>query len=474
MTEQQQPNTVKTERLPVSTKVFYSLGAFSDHLMNGTIGYLAMPIYYLGLGVNPMLVSVATATPRLWDAFSDPIIANISDNAHTRFGRRKPFILIGAILTCILFVLMWSPPLGLGKTMLFVYFLVICFLYYTAYTVFAVPYHAFGLELTSDYDERTRLMGFKYVAICTCGIVFLPWIHKLCFVMGDGSDVKGVRTVSVIYACVMMAFVISPVFLCKEKFANANREKIAIFKAMKYTIKNKPYFILCMTTIISMTGVYLVAPLGYVINVTYVFGGDKEAASVMTGVYGTTYSIAALLSTPLVAFAATHLGKKRTIQAGLVLAAIGFLASWFLIYPEMPYLQLIFAIIVAPGLAALLMLVYAMIADVCDLDELNTGLRREAMYSSVYTWFMKVASAAVMAISGGILVWSKVDRDNLGITAPETIIKLRLALMLIPAAFFLIGAFLMNHYDLDKTKLQEIQAQLKENRKNRELLEEDE
>ena len=104
--------------------------------MTGIIGTLAINIYHVGLGVSAVLMGWALAMPRLWDAFTDPVIANISDNTHTRFGRRKPFILVGAIITAILCILIWRPPLGMGKNALLVYFLIISFLYFTSFTVF--------------------------------------------------------------------------------------------------------------------------------------------------------------------------------------------------------------------------------------------------------------------------------------------------------------------------------------------------
>ena len=178
----------ESERLPRRTKIFYSSGAVTEVLMGNLIGALAYPIYHIGLGVNPALMGVALFIPRLWDAFADIIIANISDNIHTRFGRRKPFILIGTVFTAVFTVMLWWPPTGFSANSLFIYFFVISALYYTAYTVFTIPYHALGPELTSDYNERIRLMSYKSFLMGLGGTLFLPWAYKLCFVFGGPAD----------------------------------------------------------------------------------------------------------------------------------------------------------------------------------------------------------------------------------------------------------------------------------------------
>jgi GPH family glycoside/pentoside/hexuronide:cation symporter len=475
MTENKEPAIVEPEQLSFSTKTFYSFGALGDYLMTGMIGTLAINIYHIGIGVSPVLIGWALAIPRLWDAFTDPVIANISDNAHTRYGRRRPFMLTGVVLTAIFCVLVWRPPLSMSEYGMFGYFLIFSFLYFTAFTVFSIPYHALGAELTSDYDERTRLMSFKSIFAGLGGVFFLPWAYKLCFVFGSNEvegvkpEVIGVRAVGIIYAFLMVAFVIIPVFFCRERFADVNRQKISTIHAIKCTIKNKPFLILCITVVTAMIGVYLVAPLGMIINMTYVFAGSeeaKESSATIGGFYGTVYSICAVVSVPIIRYLSTRFGKKHILQAGLLLSATGFLLSWFIINPKMPYLQLLLAIIVAPGLGALTLLVYALIADVCDLDELNTGLRREGMYSGVYTWFVKISSTSVLAITGYLLVWTGFDPDNL-ISTPQTVLRLRLAMMLIPSGLMLLAAYIMTFYPLDRAKLNQIQAQLRENRENR-------
>ena len=123
MIDNQEPAMVESERLPIGTKALYSFGSLADYMMTGMIGTLAINIYHVGLGVSAVMMGWALALPRLWDAFTDPVIANISDNAHTRFGRRKPFILVGVVLTAIFCIVLWRPPLDASENFLVLFFL---------------------------------------------------------------------------------------------------------------------------------------------------------------------------------------------------------------------------------------------------------------------------------------------------------------------------------------------------------------
>ena len=457
-------------KLSFFTKISYSCGAVSEVLLGNIIIALGLQIYNIGLGVNIMLVSLAITIPRVWDAFSDPIVANISDNFHSRFGRRKPFIITGIIFSGLFCVLMWWPPLDIGKTWMFVHFLVFSLLYFTAYTVFGIPYHALGAELTSDYKERVSLMTYKTAFMSIGGLLFLPWLYKLCLYFGKNppegvnAEVVGVRTVSVIVSLLFMFFAIFPVLFCKERFSEANKEKIAIFPAMKYTMKNKHFLIICMLTVSTVVGTYIVASLGFFINLAYITNGDKDVTATMTALYSTTYGIASLTAVPIIGILASKWEKKAVLLTGLMLTMTGALMSWFVFNPRMPYLQVIHAAVSGPGMTCLWQLTAVMIADVCDVDELSTGLRREGMYTAVFGWFMKLAYSLTPTAGALIVSWSAYNTD-ISIQLPSTILKLRLCFALIPVLFLILAAYLTNRYSLNHKKMNEIQAQLIENRK---------
>jgi GPH family glycoside/pentoside/hexuronide:cation symporter len=139
-------------------KVAYGLGAFVNNLLAAASGGM-MIILNLGLGLNPATVGLLGALPRITDALTDPMMGYVSDHTRSRWGRRRPYIFIGAIFAAITFALLWQLPREQSETFYFVYFLVGSILFYLGYTIFATPWVALGYELTPDYHERTRLMG---------------------------------------------------------------------------------------------------------------------------------------------------------------------------------------------------------------------------------------------------------------------------------------------------------------------------
>lgn len=473
ITEQKPTSAIDSSvKLPFYTKISYSCGAISEVLMGNMILTLALQIYNVGLGVNVMLVGLAITIPRIWDAFSDPIVANISDNFHSRFGRRRPFIITGTLFSGIFCILMWWPSLSLSKTGLFVYFLVFSLLYFTSYTVFGIPYHALGAELTSDYKERINLMTYKTAFMCIGGLLFLPWLYKACLFFGRNAsegvnpEVIGVRTVGVILAFLFIGFSIFPTFFCKERFAEANKDKIAIWPAIKHTMKNKHFMIVCLLTVSTVIGTFIAQPLGFYINLAYITEGNKDTTATLTAMYATVYGLVSLASVPVIGYLAARWEKKIVLLVGLLITMVGAMACWFVFTPKYPYLQVVHAAIAAPGMVCLWQLTAVMIADVCDVDELSTGLRREGMYTAVFGWFMKLAYSLTPMAGAFIVSWSAFNAEKT-IQLPQTILKLRLSFAFIPVLFLLLAAFLTSRYSLNHKKMDEIQTQLIENRKNR-------
>ena len=152
--------TAPEDRITLAHKVIYGFGAFVNNLLAAAIGGMAI-ILNLGLGMNPALVGLLGALPRLTDALTDPLMGYISDNTDSRWGRRRPYIFVGAILSGIIFAILWQLPLGKSENYYFWFFLIGSFVFYLAYTIFATPWVALGYELTPDYHERTRLMGVQ-------------------------------------------------------------------------------------------------------------------------------------------------------------------------------------------------------------------------------------------------------------------------------------------------------------------------
>lgn len=445
--------------VPFWEKVAFGIGGMCNDFMGNVIMVLAMPIFNIGLGLDARLVGVALSIPKFWDAITDPLMGNISDNTRSRFGRRKPYMLAGSFFGGLLFALMWTASPAWSQMMLFWWLTGMAILFYTAYTVFIVPCNGLASELTMDFDERTRVMAFRSFFAGIAGLM-TPWAYKLCFVKSFGqTEVEAVKWVGVFFGLLIIVTGAIPAIFCKENPAGEQQEKIRISAAIKETVKNRPFLLIVGMVFFILMGIFLVQPMQLYIGIYYLFEGDKSAAAQLGGVAGTMYAAASIAATPVVAWLGTRFGKRRTLIGSQFVMIVSSLLSWFLYTPANPYLSLVCMAMMAPGMACVWILLGSMLADVCDYDELRTGLRREGMYGAMYSWFLKTAIAAVMALSGFLLSWSGVDPE-LEMQAARSVTVMRILFAVTPPVFYLIALACARRYPLSEPKMKQVRSAL--------------
>ncbi|QHI68841.1 MFS transporter [Tichowtungia aerotolerans] len=445
-------------KLSRSRKSAWAMGSIADVYMTNALNYLAFPIYNMGLGVDPRLLGWALGLPRVWDAVSDPLMGNISDNFHSRLGRRRPFIIIGALLCFLMFGLIWSPPTFLSVTGIGWFFMVMTFLYYTAYTIFAVPWSALGLELTSDYNERTRVQAYRTVFQAVGGLG-LGAMWYLSQKWGGGNDVVGVRIVGWVFGGLIVACALFPALFCREKLQVQAQPKIAFWPAIRATFSNRVFLLLIAVTVCVMLGIFMVNSFSLYINTCYVFGGDKEGVAKLNMVANFAFQGAGLALVPLIAAVATRIGKKPTLIGGLLMVVVAYGTSWWFYTPENPYLQLITLALAAPGLSCMWTIASSMLADICDLDEKKTGRRREGMFGASYSWACKAGIALTMVLSGYMLNWSGYNAE-IEVQPESVITTMRLLYMFVPMGFVGLAALLVCFYPLSEKRIHELQKEL--------------
>ncbi|VGO13262.1 Inner membrane symporter YicJ [Pontiella desulfatans] len=453
------------EKLQVKDKLFYGLGAVSDVIMANIIFQLAMPIYNIELKVNAALIGLAISLPRLWDAFTDPFMGNISDNTRSRFGRRRPWLALGSLLAGIFCALMWMPPEALTGNGHFIYFLIISILFFTAYTVFSVPYNALGFEMTPDYDERTSVMSYKTFVMNIGSTLFLPWVYKMCFIPAFGGTIlQGAKVVGIIIGVLIFVFGLLPAILCRERAASQDQEKIKLLPALKYTFKNKSFLMVAGIVFCILMAIFLAFPLMMYINLAIVFAGQgvdaaKESFAMMNGTYNTVYGALGIVAVPVINLLSRKFGKRHTLIAGLSMVAAAFALSPLLFSARLPYLQLVIAILASPGLSCVWVLTSSMLADVTDEDELTTGLRREGMFGAAFGLLVKFGLAGVMAVSGLIIQWSGFDAE-IATQSASTVSFLRFFFAVTPLLFLAIAISLTVKFPLTRERMGEIQTEL--------------
>jgi glycoside/pentoside/hexuronide:cation symporter, GPH family len=462
------------DKVPRYEKSAWAAGGAADAIMTTSIGQLALPVYNMGLGLEGRLVGLAVAIPRLFDAFLDPIMGNLSDNTRSRWGRRKPYIFIGGIFVTIFYWLTWCPPRDWSPRAIFGYFIVTSSFFFLAYTVYLIPHAGLGFELTGDYHERTRVFAYRSF-FGSVGGLFLPyfllWSKSKAF---GGNTVDGIRWVTAIAGGIMMLAIISAAIFCKERAGTQKQDKIGILNALKLTITNGPFMIVIGIILLVIVACFLTGPLEIYVMTYYTASGNDVLGAQFYGDCGFFYGVIGLVMTIVIAFIATHIGKKLTMLIGIILAIVSFLLTLILYSPKFAYFNLtipyvnttfiihpilICKLILNPGLTCVWILGFSMIADVCDVDELKTGLRREGMFGAMYnTIVIKIGISAVTAISGFAIDWTGYKPKVA--PSPEVIDNLRYTYAFVPAILLGVAFIMTLLYPLTEKRMKQVRAEL--------------
>ncbi len=468
--------TAAKDRIPFTHKVIYGLGAFVNNTLADAIGRM-MIVLNLGLGMNPALVGLLGALPRLTDAITDPLMGYISDNTKSKWGRRRPYMFCGAISVAIVFTLLWQLPPGKSEGWYFWYFLAGSLIFFLAYTVYATPWVALGYELTPDYHERTRLMGVQNF-FGNIAYMISPYFLAIMYLPQFGDVVTGAGYLAMVIAAVVIILGILPAIFLRERFKNVGGDDedgegkgsgigpiiMDFLRGFGKTLSFKPFLKLCIATFLVFNGFILIAAFQSYVIIYYVFEGDQAAGSVFVGHSGLVQALSALVVIGIVTWLATKIGKRRAFYVSTGVSMVGYILKWFCYTPENPWFVLIPAPLMAFGLAGLFTLMPSMVADVVDADELNTHERREGMYGSIFWWVVKLGQSAAILGGGILLVWTGFDVELGGAQTPEAIRLMRLCDALIPAISSAIAIWAIATYSITEEKAHEVRMQLEERR----------
>ncbi len=304
--------TKSEDQISFSSKLAYSSGVVVNNLLGNAVGTM-MVVLNLAMGMNPALVGLLGALPRLTDAFTDPMMGFISDKTKSKWGRRRPYIFFGAILTGVVYSFLWQLPRGGSENLVFWYFLIGSIIFYLGYTIFATPLVALGYELTPDYHERTRLMGFTSIVGSMVYLV-TPWLYP--FMENKNyfkNPMDGAATLGIIIGVVTIILGVIPAICLKERYVKVADQELAeaqeqdkgffesmreFFKGFAATLKFKPFLCLCGSTFLVFNSFMLVSSFQLYILIYYMFGGDKEKGAIEMGIVGTIQSVCFYIVSP--------------------------------------------------------------------------------------------------------------------------------------------------------------------------------
>ena len=444
-------NTEKP-KLSLGIKIGWGIGELAIAVYVGIT--MAFFLFYLteALGVSPVWAGTALLIPRLWDAFTDPFMGALSDRTSTRWGRRRPYLLIGSFLFGISFWLVLSPPpfeSELGKV---IYFTFMYILVSTGYTIYDVPYSSMAAEMTGDYRERVNLTGYKMMA-ARMGIIFAAIISPMIYTSRDSLQEGFALLGAVGGIFITVTGLIAFFATSKAPRIDVTPERFNLKAELTAIKNNKPFAALFM--------VFLMQNLAIGANATTLIYFLTIALKVSPNMIGPVFGVAgitALLFTPGWVVVGKKIGKIKAYSRALIINSVVAFALFFL-PPSLAMLLLGVYFINGIADAGNQLMPNSMVPDTVEVDELQNGVRREGAIFGAWAFCRKAGMAG-----GAFLASILLSIFGFVSGAPEQTesasFGIRIAFSALPFVLWLTTLRLLRRYDLTEEKFNEIKARL--------------
>ena len=475
--------TPDRDRVPFLEKSALGVGALSSFFGFGGVSILAYPVYNMMLGVSAGWVGLAITLPRIWDAITDPVMGAVSDNFRSRWGRRRPFIVVGAILMGLLFGLIWVAPDHWSEPDKFAYFVGMQILFFTAFTVFAVPFNALTYEMTPDYNERNRVMAFLAFFHKT-GELLGGWMLPLATGIGvylvtgaEDLNMAGVHVMAWIVGGLMLAGLgVLPGIFVKERFAirAATQQRVGLWSSAKAALSSVPFLILVAIIVLNTLSGVLASGIDQYLLVYYMNDGSKAAGLLQKGLLTSGYAVVGFASIPLITYLANRLGKRGALFFVYGLMVLGGIAKWFIFVPghtiyyplgvAIDPVLMIDPLLCGPMWVAVKIVLASMMADICDEDERDHGQRREGMFGAAFSWLEKMVVSVAYMGTGLALSVAAFDVELGAAQSETTFTAMRLFLSGAPAVTALAAIVALIFYPITAERAAETRRVLEQRR----------
>jgi glycoside/pentoside/hexuronide:cation symporter, GPH family len=389
---------MKSEILSKKLKIFYGVAEFGVSMMHSSLQFFLIFFYTDVKGYSPALVGTALLVGKLsWDAINDPFFGYLSDRTKSRFGRRRPYMLFGAIPFGLSVWLLFSIPSGLSGVSAFLAVLGSFLLFDTFHTVVSVPYYAMTPELTLDYDERTNLTAVRKifgVSGYIVGAVATTLVASLLRNKFGLSEEASYSAMGAVFGIVAVVTIFITAFTVKERrdlaIKQTNRPPL---ESIILTLKNKPFLRLVAAFLISSFSFTLMTGLfPYFMN--YQLNMKDKLPIVLLIMMG-----ALALFLFFWKWVSDHINKGPAYALGLLIACLGMISLYFLPYGPSNMIYGI-AFVVGFGFSSQYVFPWSMLPDVIEHDEKTTGERREGIYYGIWAFLVKLTSALGVAVIG--------------------------------------------------------------------------
>lgn len=440
----------QSQKLRWTTKLLYGVGDIGNAVVNSAIQFFLMVFYTDGALIAPALASSALLIGKVWDGINDPLFGWISDRTRSRFGKRRAYMIFGALPLAIAAILLWRIPAGLSNAGTFLWIAGTFLLFDTVWTLTNVPYYALTAELTDDYDERASVTAWRMalaVPAYIVGAALTPFLVGLFVSKREGYGIVGV--IYGVLACAVLWIAAGGLRERVQIAKSATRE--APWTTLVDTFKNRPFVRLLVAYLLANTAFALIKTL-MAYFLTYQLGMEDQVFLVM----GLLLVFVALFLFPW-KMLAERWNKGPAYALGLAIGALAVACTFLLPARPTPWVYVI-AAVAGIGFSAQWVFPWAMVPDVVELDRLKTGEYRSGMYYGVWGLATKLSDALGIAATGWVLqLYGYLPNVE---QSPHTLSGIRLFFGPVPLLFFALALPLLIWYPITRQSHAELRRKL--------------
>lgn len=466
--------SVYSEKLNLTTKLAYGVGDFGTAVTANLLVFFQLIFLTNVAGVSPVVAGSIRSIAGVWDAVNDPFVGVLSDRTRSRWGRRYPWMFLGAVPLGVFFFLHWIVPRfsdnpATQETSLFWFYLVVSIFFNTAYTAVNLPYTALTPELTKDYNERTSLNQFRFTFSISASILSLIIAQVVFATVQDPMRqywlLGGV--------CALLSII--PPFLCifgtSRRMAAVDRQteatrssepvaEIPYFQQLKLAFSNRAFLFVIGIYLFSWLAVQNTAAIIPYFVTNWMGLPAQASAQAALAVQGTAIVMLSVWS-----WVSQKVGKKAVYFMGMGIWIVAQFGLMFLQRGQVG-LMYVLAILAGVGVATAYLVPWSMLPDVIELDELKTGQRREGIFYGYMVFLQKIGLALGQLGTSLVLQFSGFD-GKAATQPPSALLAIRLAIGLLPALALICGLFLAFFYPITREVHAEILLKLHERNQRR-------
>jgi glycoside/pentoside/hexuronide:cation symporter, GPH family len=487
---------MKSSRTPLTNLIGYATGGGVFSITINGIAAYAMLYYTQVIGLSAQSVGLALSLSAIWDAVTTPIMGHLTDHSRSRFGSRHPYILLGGIALTILFFFLWYlPPFLAGSRMILLYIIGVNLLMRTAETVFFVPYVALGFEISTDYEERSKLQGIYYFVLQLVNFVCVAVGWSLFFpdrIRDDGSRLDGTKiagnylTMSLVLCGVSLALLLTCVWTTR-RYARDNRKQTegpmegkTLLENIRSIVTDRYAVLVFLFFGIATLAMMLVSQIQMFTYVNFMNFSPSEKTFVHGGGM-IAFALGSMLQIPVL----RRIDKKPAVYLAMGLSFVGSLmlllifiggvmpvrvdwaipagVPWFGL-KEIPLSAVVFLAFQGlwwGGIGMLVAPVTSMVADVSEINLLRSNVLKDGSYSAMFGFVQKASCAVGLLVTGWLLDWSGFV-SGAGVQTPESVQRVAILTFISGPVILLLAVPALWKYTVDRTFMAKVKAQLRE------------